>query len=149
MLILKIKKDIQEAMKNKDKDKLSTLRMLVATIEKKQIENKSVLTDLEVIESIGKNIKQLNQEIESVKLANREKSSEKIAKLESEKDVLQEYLPQQLAQEELQMEVDSIVESVKSQGGNMGMAMGLATKQFKGRADMKAVSMLVKEGMSK
>lgn len=147
MLILQIKKDIREAMKNKDKAKLSTLRMLVATIEKKQIESKGGLTNLDVIESIGKNIKQLNQEIESIVTANRDNASEKIAKLEAEKNVLIEYLPKQLTPEELQMEVDSLVGLVKSQGGNMGVAMGIASTQFKGRADMKSVSKLVKEGM--
>lgn len=142
MLILQIKKDIVQAMRDKDKAKLSTLRMLVATIEKKQIESKGGLTDLEVIESIGKNLKQLNQEIEALVNANRETTSQKI-----EKELLLSYLPQQLTEAELQSEVDVIVGLTKSQGQSMGVAMGIASTQFKGRADMKLVSKLVREGM--
>lgn len=147
MLITQIKEDVKKAMRNKDKAKLSTLRMLVATIEKKQIETKGILTDLEVIESIGKNIKQLNQEIESIVTANRDNASEKIAKLDAEKEVLLSYLPKQLTEDEIRIQVAHAIQLVSQ--GEIKSPMQYLSKELKGKADMQLVNKLVKEGMSK
>jgi len=147
MLITQIKQDVKQAMRDKDKAKLSTLRMLVATIEKKQIETKGILTDLEVIESIGKNIKQLNQEIESIVTANRDNASEKIAKLDSEKEVLLSYLPKQLSEKEIGIYVAHALRLLAE--GEIKSPMQYLSKELKGQADMQLVSKLVKEGMSK
>lgn len=147
MLITQIKQDVKQAMRDKDKAKLSTLRMLIATIEKKQIETKGILTDLEVIESISKNIKQLNQEIESIVTANRDNASEKIAKLDSEKEVLLSYLPKQLSEEEIRTHVTHALELISK--GEIASPMQYLSTKLKGKADMKLVNKLVKEGMSK
>ena len=141
-----IQNDMKQAMRDKNKEKLSTLRMLLATIEKKKVEKKlklvTELAESDIIDSISKNVKQLDQEIESLINAGRDVTSQL-----AEKKVLSEYLPKQMTIDEITKEVSAIVKLVKSAGGNMGVAMKEASAKMKGKADMKLVSQLVKEGM--
>lgn len=141
-----IQNDMKQAMRDKNKEKLSTLRMLLATIEKKKVEKKlklvTELAESDIIDSISKNVKQLDQEIESLINAGRDVASQL-----AEKKVLSEYLPKQMTIDEITKEVSAIVKLVKSAGGNMGVAMKEASAKMKGKADMKLVSQLVKEGM--
>lgn len=141
-----IQNDMKQAMRDKNKEKLSTLRMLLATIEKKKVEKKlklvTELAESDIIDSISKNVKQLDQEIESLINAGRDVTSQL-----AEKKVLSEYLPKQMTIDEITKEVGAIVKLVKSAGGNMGVAMKEASAKMKGKADMKLVSQLVKEGM--
>lgn len=141
-----IQNDMKQAMRDKNKEKLSTLRMLLATIEKKKVEKKlklvTELAESDIIDAISKNVKQLDQEIESLVSAGRDVASQL-----AEKKVLSEYLPKQMTIDEIAKEVSAIVKLVKSAGGNMGVAMKEASAKMKGKADMKLVSQLVKEGM--
>lgn len=145
-LVETIQNDMKQAMRDKEKEKLSTLRMLLATVEKKKVEKKlklvTELAESDVIDAVSKNVKALDQEIDSLVKAGRDTS-----KQEAEKALLNTYLPKQLTAEEIQAEVNAIVKVVKSAGGNMGVAMKEVTAKMKGKADMKLVSQLVKEGM--
>jgi uncharacterized protein len=145
-LLQTIQKDMKDAMLNKEKEKLSTLRLLLATIEKKKVEKKlKDLTDVtnnDILESISKNIKVLDQEIESLENVGRDTS-----KQQAEKALLTTYLPKQLTQEEIEEQVRVIVSVTKRAGGNIGVAMKEASAKMKGKADMKLVSELVKKGM--
>lgn len=147
-LIQTIQNNLLQAMHDREKEKVSTFRMLVATMEKKKVEKKlKVVTDLsesDVIDAIGKNIKQLDQEIESLVKAGRDTS-----KQQRERELLTTFLPKQLTMEEVEEQVNLIVNIVKQAGGNMGIAMSEASAKMKGKADMKLVSKLVREGMAK
>lgn len=146
MLITTIQEDIKNAMLKKEKQKLTTLRLLLATIEKKKTEKKlkdiSELKDEDVLDAISKNLKTLDQEIDALQNVGRDTT-----KQEAEKELLMAYMPKQMNIEEIQEVVTAITSRVKEAGGNMGVAMKEATLEMKGKADMKLVSQMVKEGM--
>jgi uncharacterized protein len=146
MLITQIQNDMKQAMRNKDKKKLSTLRMLLATVEKVKVTLKvkdvTELSDDVILNAINKNIKQLNQEIEALEKAGRDTFSQ-----ETEKELLNTYLPKQMSEEEIKEVVEQAVADVNAEAGaNIGMVMKLLSP-LKGKADMKLVSKLVKEEM--
>ncbi|NUJ17345.1 hypothetical protein FKN04_12220 [Bacillus glycinifermentans] len=142
-----IKKDTAQALKSKDKEKLSTLRLLVSKLEKEKVSlklsNIAELSDDQVQTVIRRNIKELDKEIEAYKAVDRDASSQ-----EAEKQLLMSYLPKQLTESEIKNVVSSIVEYVKVSGGNIGMAMKLASQELKGKADMKLVNQIVKQSLN-
>lgn len=144
MLITKIKDDMKTAMKNKDKEKLSTLRMLLSLIETERgkvgIATVEDFTDEQIIDLINRNIKSLNNEIQSIVSVGRDAS-----KQEKEKEVLIAYLPQQLTEEEVRAEVQEAL----SHNLQFGLAMKVLSGKLKGKADMGLVSRIAKEEFSK
>ncbi|GIN66303.1 hypothetical protein J41TS2_17240 [Bacillus sonorensis] len=147
-LALQIKEDTTTALKSKDREKLSTLRLLVSKLEKEKVSlklsNVTELSDDQVQAVIRRNIKELDKEIEAYKAVDRDTSNQ-----EAEKKLLMSYLPKQLTESEIKNVVSSIVAYVKVSGGNMGMAMKLASQELKGRADMKIVNQIVKQSLNK
>jgi uncharacterized protein len=143
-MIKRIKDDMKQAMKDKNKEKLSTLRMLLATIEtergKQGLESIGDFTDEQVIGFINRNLKQLGQEIESLIKAGRN-----IDPQLQQVEFLKEYLPKQLTDEEIAKEVELAIADVRAEAGNN---FGLLMKHLsglKGKADMSIVSKLAKE----
>lgn len=150
-LINQIKTNRVDAMRDKTeagKAKLSTLRLLVAELEKEKVQHKLAdvtgLSDEQVQTVINRQIKKLDKEIESYVAVGRG-----VEKQEAEKALLNTYLPKQLTTEEIAQQIKVIVDVVKTAGGNIGIAMKEASAKMKGKADMKLVSELVKEGMKK
>ncbi len=141
-MITQIKNDIKQAMKDKDKVKLSTLRMLLSTIEtersKKVIESVEDFSNDDIIGLINRNIKSINQEIDSLISANRDYS-----KQEQEKLVLLSYLPKQLTTEEVLNEIAHAIKLVEN--GEVKNPMQYLSQKLKGKTDMKTVSNLLKE----
>jgi uncharacterized protein len=138
-MINKIKNDMKEAMKNKEKVKLSTLRMLLSTLENERIKLQvEELSNDDVITCINRNLKQLEQEIESLVNASRSIDSQ----LE-QKQVLVSYLPEQLTEDEIRKEVAHAVNLVAK--GEIKNPMQYLSQKLKGKADMKLVSQIVKE----
>lgn len=138
MLLEKIKKDRIEAMKNKDNAKRNTLQLLLAKIEKAQIENKGTLTDNQVESVISKSLKELDKEIESYVAVGREVDSQK-----AEKDLLLTYLPKQMTEDEIRAIVAHSAELAKR--GEIEHPMQYLSQRLKGKADMKLVVRLAKE----
>lgn len=144
MLINKIKEDIKQAMRDKEKGKakLSTLRMLLAKIEKEKVVLKLVdvsnLTNEQVQSVITKNIKELDKEIDSYVAVNRNTESQ-----DSEKALLLTYLPTQLTEEEIRVEVAHAKGLVAN--GEIKNPMQYLSKELKGKADMGLVTKIVKE----
>ena len=140
MLIQQIKEDIKQAMRDKEKVKLSTLRMLLSTIEtergKKGISTIEDFSQDEIIGFINRNIKQLDQEIDSILTAERDPASQY-----EQRTILQAYLPKQLTDEEIIAAVAKVIQEAE----NVGQAMKLLSS-LRGKADMKKVSQFVKEG---
>lgn len=142
-MINKIKEDLKRAMKDKDKEKLSALRMLLSTIDaersKQGVDSIEDFSDDQVIVFINRNLKQLFQEINSLENANRDYSAQ-----EKQKEVLQSYLPRQLNEEEISQEIEKAIGEIVATGGNFGLLMK-SLSVLKGKADMGLVSKLAKQ----
>lgn len=146
MLITKIKQDMKQAMKDKEKAKLSTLRMLLSTIENKRVELK--LNDVHEIEykhliaCINKNIKQVKQQIESLVKANRD-TTEQLAEIA----VLETYLPRQMSEDEIRNVISIYVE--QNPKANIGQVLSYFSNMYRGEADMKLASKIANEIINK
>lgn len=145
MLLEQIKNDMKLAMKNKEKEKLSTLRLLISAINNKKIELRvDELLDQQIHEVIFSEIKKLEQEIEGIRKAGRDDSSQL-----AQKAILQSYLPPQLTEDEIRELVKQIIESegitFKKEKGKL---MKTLTPQVKGKTDMKLVAQIVDQELN-
>ena len=142
MLYDKINKTMLEAMKSKDKDTLSTIRLLKSAIDLYRINNKlDEITDEVVIEVASKQVKQHRESIEEFRKAGRDDLADN---LEREIKIISEFLPEQLTKEEIEEEINKIFALVKPEGKkDMGKIMKEANTRLKGKADFKLVSIIV------
>jgi uncharacterized protein len=140
-LVNKIKSDSVEAMRNKETAKLSTLRLLVAELEKEKISHKLTevagLSDEQAQAVISRQIKKLDKEIEAYVAVGRSTEAQ-----EAEKELLITYLPKQLTENEIKAEIEHALDLVAR--GDIRNPMQHLSK-LKGKADMKRVQELVKE----
>ena len=136
--------DLVKAMKEKDKELLSVLRMVKGAMMLEEINIKRELNDSEVLSIISKQIKTRKDSIEEFKKAQRD---DLISKTQEEIDLLEKYLPRQLTEEEIRKEVEKAIEIVKpTDAKDMGKVMK-ELSILRGKADMSVVSKLVKEMM--
>ena len=136
-----IKEDRIQAMKDKNKLKVNTLRRLLSSIEKERIE--SLLDDLnedQIITCISRELKVIDSEIEGLVTAGRDYEKPK-----EEEKILRAYLPAPLTTDEVLTRIGEVV----AQTENMGQAMKILQPEFKGKADMKFVSATLKEAFKK
>ncbi len=141
MLYDKINKKMLEAMKNKDKETLSTIRLLKSAIDLYKINNKVEINDEVVIEVASKQVKQHRESIQEFRNAGRNDLADN---LEKEIKVISEFLPEQLTKEEIEDEIDKIFALIKPEGKkDMGKIMKEANMRLKGKADFKLVSIIV------
>ncbi len=139
-------KDMKESMKNKDKNRLTTIRMAISAIKQKQIDEKVEITDEISTAIITKMIKQrqdsYNQFIQAdrVELAEGEKK---------EMDMLIKYMPKQLSDEEVVAIVQKAIESVGATTmKEMGKIMACVKSELAGKTDMSKVSAIVKSNLA-
>jgi uncharacterized protein len=138
----RIESAMRDAMRARDQRRTSTLRLAMAAAHNRQIELGRPLTDEDVIEVLGRQVKQRRESIEQFRAGGREEMAQAE---EAEAAILAEYLPQQLAADELERIVDAaIAESGASSPADLGRVMGRVVPQTKGRADGKAISDLVR-----
>ena len=138
-----IHKDIAVAMKSGDKDRLSTVRMLMSAIKYKEVDAHRELTDEETIAVISTLVKQRQDSIEQFTKGNRLDLVEKETK---ELEVLRTYLPPQLSETEVRDIIKKAVAETGAQGQkDMGKLMKVVMPQVKGKADGKIVNDIVKE----
>ena len=141
-MVEKLKQDMIEAMKVKDKDRLTTIRMIKGDLDKEHIDKKREINDDLLIEVVNRGIKQRKDSISEFEKGGR---SDLIEKTQAEIDILQSYLPEQLSMEEVEAIIDEAFEVVKPEGArDMGKVMKEVTPKLKGRADMKQVSEIIK-----
>ncbi len=141
----KIDADTKDALKTGAKDKLSTLRMLNASLKNKQIDKRRPLTEEEVVETVRSLIKQRRDSIEQFEKGGRKDLVEKET---AEVTVLEVYLPQQLSREELESMVrDTVAQTGAAGAKDMGKVMKALIPLVGGRADGKLVSELVKNAL--
>lgn len=138
-----IHKDIGAAMKAGDKDRLSTVRMLMSAIKYKEVDAHRPLTDEETIGVISSLVKQRQDSIEQFTKGNRLDLVEKESK---ELEVLRGYLPPQLSEAEVRDIIKKAVAETGAAGQkDMGKLMKAVMPQVKGKADGKLVNDIVKE----
>lgn len=137
----KIQNDTNKALKEKDKKKLSALRMLLSELHNVEIKNREELEEDEVIQIISKQVKRWEEAASEYEKAGQ---SEKAAKEKFDAEVLRVYLPEQMSEEELKKIVEeAIEESGASSMREMGQVMKLVMPKVKGRADGKQVNQMV------
>ena len=139
--------DLREAMKNRDADKMSALRMLKAAEKNAAIEKKKDrLDDAEMVKLIGKLVKQRRDSIEEFKKGNR---PDLVAKEEGEIVILSHYLPKELDMAEIDHMIDAVIkETGASKKSDMGNVMKLVMEKTAGRADGKLISQKVSAKLS-
>ena len=141
-MVEKLKQDMIEAMKAKDKDRLTTIRMIKGDLDKEHIDKKREINDDLLIEVVNRGIKQRKDSISEFEKGGR---SDLIEKTQAEIDILQSYLPEQLSMEEVESIIDEAFKVVKPEGArDMGKVMKEVTPKLKGRSDMKQVSEIIK-----
>ena len=142
-MVEKLEKDMITAMKEKDKDTLTVIRMIKASLKQEQIDHKKEINDDLLIDVVNKQIKMRRDSLVEFEKGNRQ---DLIEKTNSEINVLMAYLPEQLSKEEVEKIIDEIFEEVKREcQKDMGKIMGPAQAKLKGKTDMKEVSNIIRE----
>ena len=144
----KIEDDMKQAMRAKEQDRLRTLRsiksmILLAETEKGAEGELSQEAELKLLTKAAK------QRRESMEVFEQQGRSDLATKEQTELEVINHYLPQPLSEEDLRIEVEKIVQETGASGmQDMGKVMGKATTALAGKADGKAISMVVKQILS-
>ena len=145
MLYDKIVADMKEAMKNKDKDSLSTIRLLKSAIDLESKNKGEEITDELITLVVARQIKTHNSSIEEFKSASRD---DLVSNLEREIKLLETYLPEQLSEEEILVKIEKAFEKVNpTSKQDMGKIMK-ELNSIKGKADFKFISTKVNEKLS-
>lgn len=145
-MVEKLKNDMIEAMKNKEKERLTVIRMVKAAMDQEHIDHKREINDDLLIDVVNKQIKMRKDSIVEFEKGNR---NDLIEKTQNEIAILEKYLPEQLSEAEVIKIIDEIFEEVKPQGQkDMGKVMKEATSKLKGKTDMKSVSEIIKNKLS-
>lgn len=145
-MLEKFQKDMIKAMKEKNKEELSVLRMAKGAMDKIRIDQKKEVDDQLLIEVIAKEIKSRNDSIAEFKKGGRE---DLVSKTENEINILKRYLPEQLSEEEVDKIIDEAFVELAPQGmKDMGKVMSMVSPRVKGCFDMGAVSSKIKSRLS-
>lgn len=137
---------MKTALKAGEKERLSVIRMLLAAIQSKEIDERAELSDNDVLQVVEKLIKQRKDSARQFADAGR---SDREAQELAEAEILQAYLPEQLSAAELEALVSDIIAATGAQGmKDMGKVMGQLKDKAQGRADMGTLSALVKSRLT-
>lgn len=141
-----ITEDMKSAMRARASERLGTIRLLLAAIKQKEVDERIQLDDVAVVAIVDKLIKQRKDSIEAFQKAERKDLVDKEA---AELVVLQAYLPARLSVSEVQAEVQAIVAALGASGpGDMGKVMAAVKAKLTGKADMGQVSAAVKAALA-
>ena len=141
-----ITEDMKTAMRAKDSERLGTIRLLLAAIKQKEVDERVELDDTAVIAIVDKLVKQRKDSVTAFTQGGRTDLADKEA---SEIKVLEVYLPKRLSADEVTAEVKAIVAELGASGpGDMGKVMGAVKAKLAGKADMGQVSAAVKAALS-
>jgi uncharacterized protein YqeY len=142
----RITEDMKAAMRAGDKDRLGTIRMILAGIKQREVDERIALGDPQVLAVLEKMVKQRKEAIAQFQTGGR---ADLVAKETAELGIVQAYLPTQLGDAELDA---LIAEAIASTGAasikDMGKVMGVVKAKAAGRADMSAVSARIKQKLT-
>ena len=141
-LVARIKASMKEAMKARAKERLATIRLIQAEFKRVEVDERIDIDDARALAIMDKMVKQRRDSISQFESAGRDE----LAAIErAEINVIQEFLPQQLSEDEILAIIDQALSSIDATGmAAMGPLMGVIKPKLQGRADMGAVSKLVK-----
>jgi uncharacterized protein YqeY len=143
----RITEDMKTAMRAKEADRLLTIRMLLAALKQKEVDERVTLDDAAVIGIIDKLIKQRKDSIAAFQQAAR---TDLVDKESAELKVLEAYLPARLSAGEVDAAIAALVAELGASGpGDMGRVMAAAKQRLAGNADMGLVSGAVKRALAK
>ncbi len=142
-LTQRLEQDMKPALKNKDKTKLSVIRMVRSAIKNAEIERGRPLEEGEVLDVLSRELKQRKESLQEFEKAGR---TELVEKMKSEIAVVEAYLPAPLSEEELRELARQVIDEVgASSPADMGKVMKEIMPRVKGRADGKEVNRIVRE----
>jgi hypothetical protein len=143
----RINEDMKAAMRARETGRLATIRLLLAAIKQREVDERTTLDDAAVTAVIDKMIKQRKDSISQFEAAGR---TDLVNQESAELAVLAAYMPAQLSEAEIAAEVQAAVAQAGAAGPqDMGKVMGVLKGKLAGRADMTAVSALVKAALAK
>ncbi len=142
----RIQDDMKAAMRAKESERLSTIRMLLAAMKQREVDERIVLDDTAVVGIVDKLVKQRKDSVVAFRQGGREDLA---VKEEAEIAVLEAYLPQRLSAEAIAQQVAALVAELGAAGpGDMGRVMAAAKARLGGQAEMALVSAAVKQALA-
>jgi uncharacterized protein YqeY len=142
-MVEQLEKDMIEAMKNHEKERLTVIRTVKAGLKQEQIDHKKEINDDLLVEVVSRQIKMRKESIAEFEKGGRQ---DLVDQTKAEIDILMNYMPEQLSEEEVLKVIDEIFAEVKPESQkDMGRVMKEANAKLKGKADMKTVSNIIKE----
>ena len=142
----RITEDMKTAMRAKDSERLATIRLLLAALKQKEVDERVELDDAMVVAIVDKMVKQRKDSIAAFTTGGRADLADKEA---AEIKVLEVYLPQRMSADETVAAVKAIVAELGASGpGDMGKVMGVVKTRLAGKADMGQVSAAVKAALT-
>ena len=143
----RIQEDMKAAMRAREADRLSTIRMLLAACKQREVDERVVLDDAAIVGIVDKLIKQRKDSIAAFTQAGR---TDLVDKETAEVGVLEAYLPRRLSAEEIAAAVATLVAELGAAGpGDMGRVMAAAKAKLAGQAEMGLVSAAVKQALAR
>ncbi|MBO9515857.1 MAG: GatB/YqeY domain-containing protein [Variovorax sp.] len=141
-----ITEDMKTAMRAKDSERLGTIRLLLAAMKQKEVDERVELDDAMIVSIVDKLVKQRKDSVAAFTQGGRTDLADKES---AEIKVLEVYLPQRMGADEVAAEVKAIVAELGAKGpGDMGKVMGVVKTRLAGKADMGQVSAAVKAALS-
>ena len=142
----RITEDMKAAMRARQAERLSAIRMLLAAIKQREVDSRAEADDAAVLAIVEKLIKQRKDAIAQFEAGGR---ADLVAKETAEVDVLAAYLPQQMSEAEVGAAIDAAISELGATGpAAMGKVMGLLKPRLAGRADIGQVSAAVKRRLA-
>jgi len=136
----------KEAMRAKDKPRLGVIRMILAEVKRIEVDERIELDDARILATMDKMLKQRRDSIAAFRDAGRD---ELVAQEEAEVEVIQSFLPTQLTSDEISQMVSAAIADTGAENmKDMGKVMGVLKAKMQGRADMGAVSALIKKELA-
>lgn len=142
----RITEDMKNAMRAQNKERLATIRLILAALKQREVDERIELTDEHVLSILDKMLKQRRESIVQYQSGGRQ---DLVDQEQFEVKVIQEYLPAQLSEAEVNALIDAAIkESGAASAKEMGKVMAIIKPKVQGRADVAAVSAKVKEKLS-
>jgi uncharacterized protein YqeY len=142
----RIQDDMKAAMRARESERLATIRLLLAALKQREVDERIELDDAAVVAIVDKLIKQRKDSVAAFRSGGRDDLADKEA---AEITVLEAYLPQRLSADQIDAEVTRLVAELGAAGpSDMGRVMGAAKQRLAGQAEMALVSAAVKRALA-
>ncbi len=142
----KIEADFAAAVKSRDTEKVSVLRLLKTAIKNEEINQKEELSDDDILKILKREVKQRKDSIEEYQKGNREDLAEKEKR---EIKIIKQYMPEEISEEEAERIVEEVISAMNDVGpGDFGKVMAAVMEKAGGRADGALISKIVKQKLN-